>query len=223
MYWVSNNAAASYWLFGNEPLITHKLHWQKVGSATIMNHWLTEAKMIHFKAVRPKVTVLQQVFFGKVSFFLELGLILSYSLGFVRYQLQECPRSYRQLCESQEEHKAAHRCQNKAPSNIVPIQIGNKGWRWLVSFPDPLAIESEAENLSRWWCGSLCTHDWLYLMYSTLIWRPPGREERSQQSGKFLGQLVSSGRGPWSALDYIWRQEYFNNLDQKYFNILAFE
>ena len=185
-----------------------------------MNHWLTEAKMIHFKAVRPKVTVLQQVFFGKVSFFLELGLIIIFSLGFVRYQLQECPRSYRQLCESQEEHKAAHPRQNRAPSKIVSIQIGNKGWWWLVSFPNPLAIESEAENLSRRWCGFLCTHDWLYLMYSTLIWRPPGKEERSQQSGKFLGQLVSSGRGPWSALDYIWRQEYFNNLDQ---NILILQ
>ena len=152
-----------------------------------------------------------------------LLLIIS-SLGFVRYQLQECPRSCRQLCESQEEHKAAPRRQNKAPSKIVSIQIGNKGWWWLVSFPDQLAIESEVENLSGWCCGFLCTHDWLYLMYSTLIWRrPPGREERSQQSGKFLGQLVSSGRGPWSALDYIWRQEYFNSLDQKYFNIAAFE
>ena len=83
--------------------------------------------MIHFKAVRPKVTVLQQVFFGKVSFFVELGLIISYSLGFVRYQLQEYPRSYRQLCESQEEHKAAHPRQNRAPSKILSIQIGNKG------------------------------------------------------------------------------------------------
>ena len=31
----------------------------------------------------------------------------------------------------------------------ISIQIGNKGWGWLVSFPDPLAIESEAESLSK--------------------------------------------------------------------------